>query len=112
MKPSMNPQKKRTRLSFLIAQTNTLLTTYLSIIVFVLGSLYLFSLNTVAMKGYELTQEAFKSQEIASQIEAVESQIIALETKDFLTKKTEASFMVYNNKKDFLVYKESFTAQK
>ncbi len=104
--------EKRIQLSFLIQKTNTLLTTYLSIITLILGFLYLFGLNTVAMRGYILTQEAYKSQVIAQELERLDSQITALDTKEFLTKKTEASFMVYNNKKDFLVYKAHYTAQK
>ena len=64
------------------------------------------------MRGYTLTKEAQKAQEIVKDLEQIDAKIIQVETKAFLTKKTNTAFMVYNDQRDFLVYKESFTAQK
>lgn len=108
----MAPKSKRILLSSLIRRTRNMLTTYLSIIIFILGCLHVFSMNSVAMQGYLLTKEAQRSREIAMELERIDAQITQLETKEFLSKKTEASLMVYNDQKDFFVYKESYTAQK
>lgn len=103
---------KRTQLSFVVQRTQKLLFLILGSAILFLGSLYLFGLNTVALRGYALTKEAQKALQIHQELERVEARIIQVETKDFLTQETNSAYMVYNDQRDFLVYKEGYTAQK
>lgn len=108
----MSQNKKRIQLSFLVKRTDRLLKVSLYAVIIFLGSFYLFGMNQVAMRGYLLTKEAQKAQEIVKDLESLESLITQLETKDYLVKQSDTSFMVYNDERQFLVYKERYTAQK
>ena len=111
-KKFMITSRKKIPLSLIIKNTKQVLTTYLGLLVFVLSAFYLFGMNNVAMQGYILTQEAQNNRKITMELERLDSKIVQLDTKAFLTEKTEASLMVYNNTKDFFVYKNSYTAKK
>lgn len=103
---------KRTRISFLVQKTNTLLKVYLCIIIALLGSFHLFGLNKMSMKGYVLTKEAQKTQELLKKIDLIDTQITRLETKDFLTRKSMISLMLMPSQREFLVIKDRYTAKK
>lgn len=108
----MQQTKKRIQLSFLVKRTNRLLLFSLSLTVIILAIFHLFGMNQVAMQGYVLTKEIQKKHAIYQELEKIEAQVNQLETKDFITQGSETSFMVYSSQREFLVYKEKYTAQK
>ncbi len=105
--------QKRIKLSFVVARTHRLLTYSLMLLGCILGSLYLFGMNSVAMKGYVLTKIIQENKTLTSEIEQLDAQISQFETREYLEKSSEDSYMVYHNQqRQFLVLKDVFTAQK
>jgi hypothetical protein len=107
--------KKRVLLSIQVHDTQRLLIMFLTIGVVLLGTVYIFLFNRVAMRGYVLQQETEKNYELLIDREEVYSKIAQYETQDFISEAPLAQIMFVPNmnKRNFAIIKENvLTAKK
>ncbi len=104
--------RRRVRLSFAIAKTWRLLTAFSVLVVLCLGASYLFLLNSVSMKGYRLSKIAEQHMHLLSQEEQLDAKLAHFQTRQYLSDRKQTESMVYREKGNFVVIKETFTAQK
>jgi len=107
--------KKRVLLSLQIYSTQRLLLTFLTVSCVLLGTVYIFLFNRVAMRGYVLQQETEKNYNLTTQKEELNSKIAQYQTQDFISEAPIAQSMMMSNSKtnSFAIVKENiFTAQK
>lgn len=106
-------KQKRVLLSLQVHNTQRLLVTFLSIGCIMLGTIYIFLSNRVAMRGYVLQQETEKNAELIINKEKVFSKIAQYETQDFISEAPVAQFMITPSAKDFAVIRsQELTAKK
>ncbi|MCF7905886.1 hypothetical protein K9L63_01705 [Candidatus Gracilibacteria bacterium] len=104
--------KKRIRLSFLVQKTQKLLFWWLSGCAITLASVYLFQMNHVSMQGYVLTRETQENAKLSAKMGQLDAQIARLETREYVLKVSEKEQMIARTREQFIVLKDTFTAQK
>jgi len=104
--------RRRVRLSFMVAKTRRLMIGFFSVVVLVVGASHLFLLNKVSMKGYRLSKISEEHIHLASLEEQLDARIAHLQTREYLADLEQVEGMAYRGKGNFVVIKESFTAQK
>ena len=105
--------KKRILLALQVHNTQRLLVTFLSLGAVVLGTMYVFLFNSVAMRGYVLQQETEINSRLTIDKEKVFSKIAQYETQSFISEAPSAQFMVVPDIKNFAIIKaDTLTAKK
>jgi len=104
--------KKRVRLSFLVARTQSFLFWFLAGLALLLGAIYLFLMNRVSMQGYVLSIEMEKSREISSNLEQLDAKIARHETRKYLSDSMYSKDMIVREQQNYFVMKPQFTAFK
>jgi hypothetical protein len=105
--------KKRILLSLRVHNTQRLLVTFLTFGCIILGTIYIFLFNKVAMRGYVLQQETEKNSQLLIDKEKIYSKIAQYETQDFISEAPVSQAMTIPRQKKFVVIKsQELTAKK
>ncbi|MCF7917509.1 hypothetical protein K9L27_00690 [Candidatus Gracilibacteria bacterium] len=77
-----------------------------------LACVYLFQMNHLGMQGYILSKVTEKNAEITNTLQKIDAQITRLETREYVSKLSEQDAMVVRQQNQYIVMKQTFTAQK
>ena len=108
----MNRKIQKIRLSLLVKEAEKMFLGLMGLILFVLGSFYLFMLNRVTMSGYVLTKETQSQQQLLQEIQRLESVIAQKESREFISESSIAKELIPRDGIRYVTISPVVTAQK
>ncbi len=103
-------RKKRFHLSLVVAQAHKMLFTLLGVLVIGLFILQLSLMNTLAVRGFALSQNIEKHKQLLQKTEQIDVQLARLQTQEFVSKVKTTQYMVNKGFQRFVYIPTSLTA--
>lgn len=105
--------KKRILLSLRIHNTQRMLVTFLALGGIILGTIYVFLFNRMAMRGYVLQQETESNSQLLIEKEKISSKIARYETQEFISDAPATQIMIVPKIENFAIIRsQELTAKK